>query len=338
MQPFDTYLIKLGGGTSLSEQEMVLATGLIMEGRVSEPELIHFLTQLSERGETPDEITGAARVMRSLATKISSPPNAVDCCGTGGDGLGTFNISTAVALVAAGAGVPVAKHGNRAATSKSGAADVLEALGVNLSMTPEQLESALRDIGFCFLMAPHHHSAMRHVMPARRAMGRRTIFNLLGPLSNPAGTKKQLVGVWDPQWVRPMAESLQALGTECAWVVHGAGGIDEISLMGETHAAVLQDGIVTERVLTPEDFGLPATPIMDIIGGSVMTNATALLALLDGKKDGYRNYVLANASAVLNIAGVAGNLKEGVALAAKSIDSGRALSILNAYKEHGKTA
>lgn len=336
MQPFDTYLAKLSSGSPLSEQEMILATGMIMEGRVADPELMTFLSQMSDRGETTNEITGAAKVMRSMATTISSPVGAVDCCGTGGDGLGTYNISTAVALVAAGAGVPVAKHGNRAATSKSGAADVLEALGVNLAMDTAALELSLREIGFCFLMAQNHHAAIRHVMPARRALGRRTIFNLLGPLSNPANTKKQLLGVWDAQWVKPLAESLLGLGTENAWVVHGAGGIDEISLEGATHVAVLDGGTVTERILTPDDFGLPRTPIADIIGGSVMTNATALLSLLDGHKGAYRNYVLANTAAVLNIAGVTTDLKEGVALAAKSIDTGRALSVLNNYKERGK--
>jgi anthranilate phosphoribosyltransferase len=198
------------------------------------------------------------------------------------------------------------------------------------------METSLHEIGFCFLMAQNHHAAMRHVMPARRALGRRTIFNLLGPLSNPANAKKQLLGVWDAQWVRPIADSLLGLGTECAWVVNGAGGIDEISLEGETHVAMLNHGIVTELTLSPDDFGLPHTPIADIIGGSVMTNATALLSLLDGHKSAYRNYVLANAAAVLNIAGITKDLKEGVEMAASSIDTGRALSVLNDYKERGK--
>lgn len=334
-EPFDLYLSKLGQGASLSEQEMVLAMGLIMEGRIGNEELMSFLSHLADRGETSEEITGGAKVLRGLANSISSPPGTVDCCGTGGDGLGTYNISTAVALVAAGAGVPVAKHGNRAASSKSGAADVLEALGVNLSLSKEQLETALRDIGFCFLMAPNHHAAMRHVVEARRTLKRRTIFNLMGPLSNPAGAKRQLVGVWDRQWVLPMAQSLQKLGAENAWVVHGAGGIDEITLSGETYAAILENGDITERTLTPADFGLPKTSVDKIKGGDAITNATALISLLDGYPDAYRNYVLANTAAVLKIAGKVETLTEGVALAAKSIDHGKALAVLNKYKAIG---
>lgn len=336
MNPFDTYLERLGTGTALSQQEMILAMGLIMDGKIEESKLIAFLTHLADRGETADEITGGAKVLRSMAHTISSPPGTIDCCGTGGDGLGTYNVSTAVALVAAGAGVPIAKHGNRAASSKSGAADVLEALGVNLALTKEQLKSALRDLGFCFLMAPGHHPAMRHVVGARRSMKRRTIFNLMGPLSNPAGAKRQLVGVWDRKWTVPMAQALQRLGADRAWVVHGEGGIDEITLSGNTYIAILENGEVREEVLTPDDFGLPVTGIDKIIGGSVMTNATALISLLAGHKDAYRNYVLANAAAVLVIADKAQTLQEGVALAEKSIDSGKAMTVLNAYKEIGR--
>lgn len=336
MTAFDDCLSKLNQGLTLTETEMSGAMESIMEGHIAESDLAVFLSRLADRGETADEIAGAAKIMRTKATSITAPANAVDCCGTGGDGLGTYNISTAVAFIAAGAGVPVAKHGNRAASSRSGTADVLETLGVNLALPVEVVESALRDIGFCFLMAPRHHQAMKHVASVRRSLGRRTIFNLLGPLSNPAGTKKQLIGVWDRQWVLPLAQALQKLGADSAWVVHGHGGLDEISLAGESHAAILKDGEITHRTLTPADFGLPSSTLADIAGGDAMTNAAALVALLDGHQTAYRNVAVANAAALLMLAGKAHTLKEGVALAEDSIDTGRALRILNQYKDLGK--
>lgn len=335
MSAFDSYINKLAEDAVFSEQEMFDAISIIMAGDAPEPEMESFLVHLSKRPSTSAEIAGAARALRSVASTISAPPGTVDCCGTGGDGSCTFNISTAVALVSAACGVPVAKHGNRAASSKSGAADVLEALGINLALPKETLERALSDIGFCFLMAPNHHSATRHVVPVRRKLGTRTIFNLLGPLANPACARRQLLGVYDRAVLRPMADALLSLGTEKAWVVHGADGLDEISLSGETYVAIVDNGTVTERILTPADFGLSPIDPQDITGGDVQTNAAALRALLDGEKSSYRDIVLANTAAVLMIADKAGTLPEGVAFAAAAIDTGKASLILDRYKGYG---
>ncbi len=303
----------------------------MLQGRVAEADMAHFLTTLAERGETVEEISTAAKILRRHAVPISAPPGAIDCCGTGGDGLHTLNISTAVALVVAACGVPVAKHGNRAATSRSGAADVLESLGVNLSLPPAKLEEALRTLNFCFLMAPNHHPAMKHVAPVRKALGRRTIFNLLGPLANPAGARRQLMGVYDKKWLRPVAEVLHQLGSDKAWIVHAANGMDEISLSGETYVARMENGTITEGVITPDDFGLPASSIDSIKGGDMQENAAALIALLTGAHGPYRDIVLANAAAALVIAGNAPDLRAGVAHAATAIDSTQAACILNRY-------
>lgn len=333
MTSFKHYLNNLEQGFVFTEKDMESAIALIMQGEADEAQMESFLTHLHNRGETAGEIAGAAKAMRAVATPILAPKGTIDCCGTGGDGAGTYNISTAVALVAAACGVPVAKHGNRAASSKSGAADVLEALGVNLNLSRAQLESALRDIGFCFLMAPNHHQAMRHVVPVRRKLAHRTIFNLLGPLANPAGTSRQLIGVYDRQWILPVAQALQKLGTEKAWVVHGADGLDEISLSGETHVAALDNGTITEQIVTPDDFGLPAINNNDIHGAGVQENADALLALLNGADNAYRSIVLANCAVVLFIADNVASLKLGVKRASDAIDSGKALSVLNRYKD-----
>lgn len=329
----EPYLDKLRSGKTLSTDEAASAILAIMDGTVS-PELIkEFLTILAKRGETSEEISGAAKVLRSKVLPIKAPSGAVDCCGTGGDHSNTYNISTAVAFVAAACGVCVAKHGNRAASSKSGAADVLEALGVNLQITPEQCEQALKKINFCFLMAPHHHHALKPLAALRKELGFRTIFNLLGPLANPAMTKYQLVGVFDKKWLRPMAEVLLALGTQTALIVHGSDGLDEITLTGDTYYAKLENGQITEGVLKPDDFGLPYIQADDIIGGDAQVNAQALKKLLAGASSAYRSIVLANASAVLVIAGHAKTFKEGVALAVKAIDDDSAASILRAYTE-----
>lgn len=333
MTVFSEYLKKTEQGLPLTQQEMGEAITLIMQGDAGAVQIGQFLTLLSQRGETAAEIAGAASVLRNLATTIRAPANAIDCCGTGGDGADTYNISTAVALVSAACGVPVAKHGNRAASSKSGAADVLEAIGVNLSAETRKLEDALNSTGFCFLMAPHHHQAMKRVSGIRKELGFRTIFNLLGPLANPAGTKRQLIGVYDKKWIVPLAEALKSLGTEKAWVVHGSDGLDEITLTGDTHAAILEDGNIVETVITPEDFGLPVIRSKDIVGGDVRENAEALMHLLKGQKTAYRDIVLANTAAVLMIADKVDSLKEGVDSAARAIDSGAALQILNRYKK-----
>ncbi len=320
-------------GRSLTEPEMESAMAEIMEGRVPENEIAAFLTDLAQRGETVDEITGAARALRKKAATIRAPRDALDCCGTGGDGIGTYNISTAVALVAASCGVPVAKHGNRAASSKSGAADVLESLGVNLGVPHEKLEQALRELNFCFLMAPRHHEAVRHVVPVRKKLGFRTIFNLLGPLANPAGTRYQLMGVFDRKWIVPLAQTLGRLGSKKAWIVHGSDGLDEITLTGPTYIAMLENGQVTETTVEPKDFGLASVRAEELLGGAASENAKALQALLDDNPSAYRDIVIANCAAVLNVHGSASTLKEGVALAAKAIDSGAALEVLNNYRK-----
>ena len=334
MTSFIDNLNKISQGSVLSEKEMESSMTLIMQGEVEDVDIAAFLTQLADRGETVEEITGAAKVLRKMVTPIQAPPNAVDCCGTGGDGASTYNISTAVALVCAGSGVPVAKHGNRASSSKSGAADVLESLGVNLNASLPVLEQALEKIGFCFLMAPRHHQAMKHVSAVRKKLGFRTIFNLLGPLANPANTQYQLIGVYDPQWLRPMAEVLRNLGTKAAWIVHGEDGLDEITITAKTQIAILSpDGTMTEKMLSPEDFGLPTSAIEALKGGDAQENAIALTQLLAGKPSAYRDIVLANSAAVLHLQGKASSLLEGVDLAARTIDSGKAKQILTTYIE-----
>ncbi len=306
----------------------------IMSGDASEDQITKLLTEMSKRDVTVDEITGAARVLRDMSSGIKAPANSLDCCGTGGDGVGTYNISTAVALVCAACDVPIAKHGNRAASSKSGAADVLEALGVNLEASHDILERALAGINFCFLMAPQHHQAMRHVGPIRKKLGFRTIFNLLGPLANPAEAQYQLIGVYDPKLLQPMAQVLKNLGTKSAWIVYGNDGLDEITTTTDTQIAILsEDGTITEKTISPSDFGLPIAAIDDLKGGEAEENAKALTGLLNSKHSAYRDIVLANASAVLNIHGKASGLLEGVEIASDVIDSGKAKQILQQYIE-----
>lgn len=326
-------LAQIDQNTALSAEEMESVMRQIMQGQIEDAEIAALLTQLAERGEAVSEITGAARVMRDMASAIQAPDGALDCCGTGGDGAGTYNISTAVAIVSAACGVPIAKHGNRAASSKSGAADVLEALGVSLDLSKEQLETALQEFNFCFLMAPHHHQAMKHVMPVRKSLGFRTIFNLLGPLANPAGTQYQLIGVFDKKWLRPMAEVLGNLGTKRAWIVHGHDGLDEITTTAPTDIAILDNGTITEKTISPEDFGLETANPDNLKGGDAQQNADALRTLLNGEKNAYRDIVLANASAVLNINSKADTLIDGVTLAAQAIDNGNALKALEDYIE-----
>lgn len=317
--------------TVLTAEEMENIMRDIMSGNVPDENIAALLTILAERGESVAEITGAACVMREMASTIKAPANALDCCGTGGDGSGTYNISTAVALVSAACGVPIAKHGNRAASSKSGAADVLEALGVNLDVPTNKLEQALEEYNFCFLMAPYHHQAMKHVMPVRKALGFRTIFNLLGPLANPAGTKFQLIGVFDKKWLRPVAEVLNNLGTTRAWIVHGHDGLDEITTTTQTDIVILDHGTITEKTISPADFGLKPAQAANLQGGDAQENAAALKGVLNGEKNAYRDIVLANASAVLNIHGQASDLKDGVTKAATVIDNGNALKTLEDY-------
>ena len=331
-------LDKLRVGENLSEAEMVAAMNVIMEGAAAEQDVAAFLTYLMKKGETVDEITGAARVMREKASTIKAPPGAIDCCGTGGDASGTYNVSTAVALIVAACGIPVAKHGNRAASSKSGAADVLEALGVNLDISQTQIEDALARYNFAFLMAPRHHSAMKHVVPIRKKLGFRTIFNLLGPLSNPAGTKRQLIGVFDEKWIKPMAETLERLGTEKAWVVHGQDGLDEITVTGKTRIAKLEHHKIDVENIVPQLFGLDYSSTPALMGGDAQYNADALKRLLDGEISAYRNIVLANAAAALLIADKTVDPVKAQHLAAESIDSGKAKKTLTDYIEFTRAA
>lgn len=317
---------------SLSESQMIEAMSEIMDGQWNDQKIEEFLLELSERGETVEEITGAAKVMRQKALPIKAPKGAVDCCGTGGDASGTYNISTAVAITSAACDVPVAKHGNRSASSKSGAADVLEALGINLDVPQEKLEQALEKYNFAFLMAPNHHSAMRHVAAVRKKIGKRTIFNILGPLANPAKTKFQLLGVFDNSLLNPIAAVLNNLGTEAAWVVHGLDGLDEITTTSETYIARLENGQIKEKMMTPQDFGLTKSRPEDLKGGSPEVNAKALKEVLQGKKNAYRDIVVANTAAVLNISGKVNDLSEAVATAQKQLDNNRAYEIFNNYK------
>jgi anthranilate phosphoribosyltransferase len=328
MSDLKPYLATLAAGRSLSEPESEQAFSIIMSGGASEAQIGAFLMGLRVRGETVDEIAGAARVMRANAQGVEAPEGAIDTCGTGGDDLGTLNISTAAAIVTAACGVPVAKHGNRASSSQSGSADVLAALGVDLEADLRLVEQSLWNNNIAFLMAPRHHSAMRHVVTARRDLGTRTIFNLLGPLSNPARTRRQLIGVYAKSWVKPLAEVLARLGAECAWVVHGSDGLDELTTTGPTHVAELKAGQIRTFDVTPEDAGLPRARIEDFKGGDAIGNARALRALLHGQPGPYRDIVLLNSAAALIVAGVADDLKAGVARATEAIDSGGALGTL----------
>ena len=325
---FKALLARVGMGEKLSEEEAETAFEIMMSGTTTPAQVGAFLLALRVRGETVDELVGAARIMRSKALKISAPPGAIDCCGTGGDGSGTYNISTAVSFVVAGCGVPVAKHGNRAASSRAGAADVLAALGVNLDADIRDIERTLQQDNIGFMMAPRHHAAMRHVMPARIELGTRTIFNLMGPLSNPAGATRQLLGVFSRQWVEPIAQVLKRLGSERAWVVHGSDGLDEITTTGPTFVAELRDGAVRTFEISPADAGLPTAGAQELKGGDAAVNAAALTAVLDGAPGAYRDIVLLNSAAALIVAGRATDLRDGVKLAREAIDSGRARDVL----------
>lgn len=322
-------LNKVADGIALTANEAEAAFGVIMSGDATAAQIAGFLMALRVRGETVGEITGAVRTMRAKMTRISAPKGAMDVVGTGGDGSGTFNISTGAAFVVAGAGVPVAKHGNRALSSKSGAADVLSSLGVNLEADFPVIEKAMAEAGIGFLMAPRHHSAMRFVGPVRVEMGVRTIFNILGPMSNPADVKRQFTGVFSKDWVMPMAETLKNLGCEAAWVVHGSDGLDELTTTGPTHVAALENGEIREFEVSPTDVGIAIADSADLKGGDPEANAAALRSMLGGETGAYRDIVLLNAAASLVVAGKAADLAAGVEMAATSIDSGAALAALD---------
>lgn len=315
-------------GHPMSEAQAEEVFEVIMSGDATPAQIGGLLMALRVRGETVDEITGAARIMRAKATGMEAPPGAIDTCGTGGDGSGTYNISTAAAFVVAGTGVPVAKHGNRALSSKSGSADVLAALGIKVDADMTLVKESLWDNNIGFLMAPRHHNAMRHVAGPRVELGTRTIFNLLGPLANPAGTKLQVVGVFASQWTEPMAHVLGRLGAERAWVVHGSDGLDELTTTGPSLVAEWKDGKVHSFEVRPEDCGLKRAAAADLKGGDAATNALALKALLQGAQGAYRDIVVLNSAAALVVAGKAEDLKIGAEMAAQCIDSGKALATL----------
>jgi anthranilate phosphoribosyltransferase len=316
-------------GAALTRQEAATAFDRMMSGEATPSQMGGLLMALRVRGETVDEITGAVSAMRSRMLTVSAPADAVDIVGTGGDGSGSVNVSTCASFIAAGAGIPIAKHGNRALSSKSGAADVLGALGVKIELTPDQVGRCIREAGIGFMFAPAHHPAMRNVGPTRVELATRTIFNLLGPLSNPAGVKRQMVGVFSRQWVQPLAEVLKNLGAESIWVVHGSDGLDEITLTGPTAVCALEQGRIRSFEVTPDEAGLPRADGDALRGGDATANAAALHSVLEGKPSAYRNVALLNAAAAFIVAGKAKDLKEGVALGVKSVDSGAALDCLN---------
>ncbi len=320
-------IARLARGETLGEADAEAAFGIIMSGEATPAQIAGMLMMMRLRGETVAELAGAVRAMRARMTAVDVPPGAIDVCGTGGDAAGTLNVSTAVTFVLAGLGIPVAKHGNRALSSRSGGSDVLAALGVNVEVALDRLPAILADAGCVFLFAPRHHSALRHAAGPRVELGTRTIFNLLGPLANPARVARQLTGVFDPAWARAMAETLSALGTTHAWLVHGHG-LDELTVAGENQVVTLADGVVAQRVVTPEEAGLPRSPVEAIRGGDAAENAQALLALLQGAPGAYRDTVVLNSAAALVVAGRADNLMDGAAQAATAIDGGAALAAL----------
>ncbi len=325
---FKPLLSLLADGGTLSEDNAGDFFDACLRGEPTPAQVGAAITAMRMRGETLGEITACARAMRKAAAQIEPPFPTIDVCGTGGDGLHTLNISTAVGFVAAGGGLKVAKHGNRALSSKSGTADVLAELGVDIAMPSEKQLQALDEAGICFMFAPAHHGAMRHVSPIRAELGFRTIFNLLGPLTNPAGAQRQVVGVFAERWVHPLAEALKALGSERAWVVHGQG-LDEMSTTGETAIAELRDGQVRLFTVTPEAVGLPRAALADLTGGSPKANAEALRRLLEGERGPYRDIVLLNAAAAFLVADKVETLRQGVEFAGQVIDDGGALEALD---------
>jgi anthranilate phosphoribosyltransferase len=326
-------LIDAAAGGPLSRAQAKQAFEILFEGEATPSQIGGLLMALRTRGETVDEYAAAAAVMRAKCNAVRAPEGAMDIVGTGGDGKGTLNISTATAFVVAGAGVTVAKHGNRNLSSKSGAADALTQMGINVMVGPQVVEKALEQVGIGFMMAPMHHPAIAHVMPTRAELGTRTIFNILGPLTNPAGVKRQLTGAFSRDLIRPMAETLAQLGSEAAWLVHGSDGTDELTITGISWVAALHGGTVTEFDVHPEEAGRPTHPFADIVGGTPEQNAAAFRDLLDGAPGAYRDAVLLNAAAALKVAGHAATLKDGAAMAAASIDSGAAKAKIKAVAE-----
>ncbi|HWK52805.1 MAG TPA: anthranilate phosphoribosyltransferase [Hyphomicrobiales bacterium] len=324
------YIAKVAARQVLDFEEARDAFGLIMSGQATPAQLAAFLVGLKLRGENVDEITAAASVIRGKMLPVQAPEGTMDIVGTGGDGAHTLNISTATAIVTAACGVPVAKHGNRAVSSRSGMTDVLGALGLNLEAEVPVLERSLREAGLCFMQAPRHHQSFRHVGPVRQELGVRTIFNILGPLCNPAGVRRLLVGVYAPEWVEPLAQTLARLGCDKAWVVHGAGGLDELSTLGLNQVCVVDGARVSCIDVSPEDAGLPRATLDELKGGDGSYNALRLRQLLDGQRDAYRDIVLFGVAAALLIADKVPDLREGVQRAERAIDEGKARDALQA--------
>ncbi|HEX4894468.1 MAG TPA: anthranilate phosphoribosyltransferase [Hyphomicrobiaceae bacterium] len=324
MQTLKTLIQKVSTGATLSQDEIRSALEIMTDGHATQAQMGAFLMALRVRGETVDEIAGAARMMRSRMNRVEAPADAVDIVGTGGDGHGTYNVSTCASLVAAGAGLKIAKHGNRSVSSISGASDVLSALGVKLDVPPNRISEAIAEAGVGFMWAPMHHPAMKHWAPVRAELGIRTLFNLLGPISNPAGVRRQIVGVFSWQWVEPIAHVLASLGADHVWVVHGHDGLDELTTTGATDVAELKDGKVRVFEVTPADAGLAPAKLSDLKGGDAQRNAAAIRAVLAGEHGPFRDIVLLNAGAALVVGGKASDLPEAVAIAARAIDSGAA--------------
>jgi anthranilate phosphoribosyltransferase len=329
MESFKPLIAKVAAGSHLSRADAADAFDAILSGEVTPSQLGGFLMALRVRGETVEEITGAVTAMRAKMLPVVAPPDAIDVVGTGGDGSGSYNVSTLAALIVAACGVPVAKHGNRAASSKSGTADTLAALGVKIGVAPAVVERCIREAGIGFMLAPTHHAAMRHVGPTRAELGTRTIFNLLGPLANPAGVKRQLVGVFSAAWLLPMAEVLRNLGSERAWITHGADGLDEMSTTGTTKIVELKDGAIRAFEVGPEEVGLTRVDLAALKGGDAAYNAEALKAVLGGARNAYAEIAMLNAAGALVVAGKARELAEGVAMAGDALASGAAKRVLD---------
>ena len=329
MDSFKPYLAKVATGAALTREEAREAFETLLSGEVTPAQAGGFLMALRVRGEAQSEIIGAVEAMRGRMLAVRAPAGAIDIVGTGGDGSGSYNISTLAAIIVAGAGVKVAKHGNRAASSRSGAADVLGALGVRLGLDPRGLERCLDAAGLCFMFAQTHHASMRHVAPARVELGTRTLFNLLGPLANPAGVRRQVLGVFSSAWLEPLTRALGELGSERVWAVHGSDGLDEITTTGPTEIVALENGTVRTFTISPEEHGLARATPEDLKGADPEHNARELRAVLDGRRTPYRDVAVLNAAAALVVAGAAGDVGEGVRLASSSIENGSAKEALD---------
>lgn len=329
MTDFNNILSKVSSKGGLSDEESYFSFNYILEGKASEKQIEKFLLDLRERGEKIEEITAATKVMREKSSKVSAPDNAIDTCGTGGSGSGKYNISTAASLVAAGVGAVIAKHGNRALSSKSGSSQVLEELGVKLDIGPKKITECIEKSNIGFMFAPNHHPAMKYVGPVRQRLKVRTIFNILGPLSNPANVKKQLIGVFDKKWLEPMAETLRNLGSQRALLVNGSDGFDELTTTGASYVAELNDGNIKTYEINPVKLGLKLSKFDDLIGADPKHNAKKIINLLEGEKGPYRDIVLLNSAAALYVDGRVKNLKDGISMSENSIDNGNAKIALN---------